>query len=538
MHLSPKPSVKTQTTQVLKIAAVVGIVGLVVGGVFFLISYLGSPKSSMAEDSKLFVVGAEKSLIISEYGSKGHNGQIRDEYIELHNFSDSAINLSGFSLYYYQDKQSTKSISLSGIIKADSFFVIAIRNGSSSSNKPTSNLHYNFIVPAPGWSMNNKGYLILKYGTSIVDKAGSSSSQFKENENYDRTDFLVAGDNISTQWTKMDADNSTPGILNYSDLPAVSPVSTAGTLVNFGANSNLEPVVSIKSSGTVHPGSTSVQVKRGKSPTASIQMIKRYVDIEPTLQPNNVELTFYYHPSELNGLAETELALYSYYSNEWHYIGGIVDTLNDKITASGVTHFSRWSAGSKKDGNLPITLISFKGEYKNEKVDLQWETASEVNNEYFSIEHSKDGVNYKLVGTQKGAGNSSINIKYRITDDNPFEEMTFYRLRQVDYDGKSESFPAIVVRNNATSNQISVEKYGPNPFVSTINLQINSNIEGLIKVNLYSVQGIIVKSQEVECQTGYNTIQFNDLESLMAGTYYLQISSDSYQSKTIKLVKN
>jgi hypothetical protein len=537
MKLSPKPSVKTQTSLTIKIVAVVSLVGIIVTSVFFAISYFGSPKTSFAEGSGI-VTGTGKTLIISEYASKGHLSQQRDEFIELYNISDSTINLSGYSLVYYQNNQSAKTVNLSGIIMPDSFFVIAIRNGSNSSSKPTPALTYNFIVPSPGWTMTAKGYMILKKGLSIIDQAGNSTIPFKENENYDRTDILVAGDNVANQWTKRDADKSTPKKLNYSDLPAISPVTTVGTIVAFGANSNLSPAITIKSSGTVQPGSTKVTVKRGKSPVSAIQMIKRYVDIEPTVQPNNVELVFYYHPSELNGLSESELGLYSYYNNTWHFIGGIVDSINNKITATGVNHFSRWSAGAKKDGNLPITLISFKGEYSGENVVLKWETASEMDNDYFTIERSKDGINFKLVGTEKGAGNSNVKIKYSATDENPFEDLTFYRLKQTDYDGKSEYFPTIVVRNNIKSDVITIEKYGPNPFQESVNIQLKSSVEGAILIKLFSTQGVVLKTSTMECQIGENAVELNELESLKPGTYYLQISSGTFNTKIVRLIKN
>ena len=180
-------------------------------------------------------------------------------------------------------------------------------------------------------------------------------------------------------------------------------------------------------------------------------MIKRSVDISPDVQPNNVEIVFYYHDSELNGLIESDLALYSYYENEWHYVGGVVDSINNKITATGVNHFSEWSAGpvgkNISSSSLPINLISFDGEFSDESVILVWKTATEINNDYFTIEHSEDGINYEQIGTEFGAGNSNTILQYSMIDDNPFEGQTYYRLKQTDYDGKFEVFPAIAVNN-------------------------------------------------------------------------------------------
>ena len=540
LEIKPQTSLKTKTIFVLKITAVVGMLGIVLTAAFFIISYFGTPKTSLADDdhdqNKNNVLG--NTIIISEYGSKGHNGQQRDEYIELYNLTSSAINLSGYKLQYYQNNSSAKTVYLSGTIQADDYFVIAVRNGKNSNSQPTNNLSYDFIVPSPGWSMNGQGYLKLYHGNTKIDNAGSSNDKFLANVNYDRTDVLVDGGSSNSDWTEVDYINSTPGAINISDLPTVISVNTMGVTVNFGSNSNNKPAISIKSQGTTFPGAVTVKVDRGKAPNSTIQMIKRSVDIDPTVQPDNVELVFYYHESELNGLAENDLALYSYYNNQWHFIGGAVDTLNNKITATGVNHFSQWSAGLNSNGSLPVSLLSFEGEFSGESVIINWKTATEENNDFFTIEHSQDGINFEQIGTQIGAGNSNSIIQYTLKDDYPFDELTYYRLKQTDYDGKFEYFAAIAVRNNTTSNNITIEKYGPNPFINEVNIQMNSNIMGTVLVKLYNIQGTLLRTMDYQCQKGQNTFVLGDLGELFPGTYLVQICSDSYSTEAIRLIKH
>lgn len=550
MDLKPETSVKTKTTFVLKIAAAVGILGAIVTGVFFMISYFGTPKTTLAggghghhdddDDDEITNTTYQqyKTVIISECAFKGHDGQKRDEFIELYNLSDTVINLSGYQLEYYESNKNPDIVTLSGILYPDSFFVIAVRNGSGSNKKPTSNLDYDIIVPSNGWKLDQDGYFILKKGSLIVDYAGSLNYKFSKDKNYDRTDVLVSGESVNSDWTEVNNNNSTPGSLNFSDLPTVASVNTVGTAVNFGSNSDNDPAVSIKPNGIVLPGAVTVKVKRGKQPNASFNMIKRSVDINPTTQPDNVELVFYYHPSELNGLSESDLALYSFYANQWHYVGGVVDSVNNKITATGVNHFSTWSAGSKNNGTLPISLLSFTGEYSGKSVILTWKTASEVNNDFFTIEHSRDGINYELLGTQLGAGNSVKVLTYTLTDDNPFKDLTYYRLKQTDYDGKFEYFPAIAIRNNIVATDITIEKFGPNPFINDVSIQFNSNIKGNVLLRLYTMQGSVLRSVDYQCQMGSNTILLNDLGNLKTGTYFVQISTSSYSTKAIRLIKN
>lgn len=82
---------------------------------------------------------------------------------------------------------------------------------------------------------------------------------------------------------------------------------------------------------------------------------------------------------------------------------------------------------------LPVELAKFWGEYDDGNV-LRWVTASEVNNDYFNVERSFDGVNWEIVGTVDGAGNSSEAIDYEYVDRNPNPQISYYRLVQVDYD--------------------------------------------------------------------------------------------------------
>lgn len=84
---------------------------------------------------------------------------------------------------------------------------------------------------------------------------------------------------------------------------------------------------------------------------------------------------------------------------------------------------------------LPISLISFQGEKNSSYNDLKWITASEKNNDYFSIEKTIDGVNFDNIGNVKGAGNSIYSNSYNLIDNNIESILNYYRLVQTDFDG-------------------------------------------------------------------------------------------------------
>ena len=103
--------------------------------------------------------------------------------------------------------------------------------------------------------------------------------------------------------------------------------------------------------------------------------------------------------------------------------------------------------------SLPVELLSFTGKNDGEKNILDWATATEINNDYFIIERSADGKTFEEIGTVQGAGNSSSQKNYEFTDNSepqtPYSELIYYRLRQVDYDGKYEYSPIISINLNS-----------------------------------------------------------------------------------------
>ena len=99
------------------------------------------------------------------------------------------------------------------------------------------------------------------------------------------------------------------------------------------------------------------------------------------------------------------------------------------------------------DGCLPITLIEFKATSIHNAVKLVWSTASETNNDYFTLFRSPNGFEYwELVGSIDGAGNSNNIINYSYIDDTPIIGINYYVLMQTDYDGKRQQFDPIAIQ--------------------------------------------------------------------------------------------
>jgi len=483
-------------------------------------------------------------LIISEFASKGHLGVDNNEFIELYNLSESTLDLSHVSLALFdkdrkgKKKQKGDTLYLTGTLLPDSFYVIAVRN--KSNKQPTSALSYDAQSPADKWELKKKSFVELRSDTTIIDYTGSLFSE-SQNVNYERTDYLEGGDNIGADWAVVNYLLSSPGKENISDAPQITSVSTTA-FTEFGSESNNKSSIKMKSKGSVHPGNTKVKIKRGKEhkhkPSGST-MIKRYVEIDPSNQPDNVEMVYHYNESELNGLNESALKLYSYYNNAWHYQGGVVDAVNNTITCDMINHFSDWGAG-EASGALPIELLSFDAYYNGKTIDLSWSTASEINNDYFTIERSKDAKNYEVVGTVIGAGNSNITLNYNYKDETSLTGTVYYKLKQTDFNGKFEYFPPVAVNiadNSSVQSKINISVVSPNPFNNEFSVEFETPNPEPIIVYLYNMRGQMVYKDIYSPTEGKNRYTYNDNKNLPAGYYVIAMKQKDTWAKGIKLLK-
>ncbi len=180
--------------------------------------------------------------------------------------------------------------------------------------------------------------------------------------------------------------------------------------------------------------------------------------------------------------------------------------------------YSPITLATKKNNNtLPVELIEFEGECENDKIILTWTTASEINNNYFAVEWSDDATNWNEIGIIKGVGNSNEMNNYSFTDFNTNKSNFYYRLKQVDFDGKFEYSNIIKLEacNGLSSEFLTVF---PNP--SDGNITINSSSE-ILGISLYDLTGKVIfqknkiDAESVEC----------DFSKLKKGMYIIEIST-------------
>ncbi|OFY24273.1 MAG: hypothetical protein A2W98_15430 [Bacteroidetes bacterium GWF2_33_38] len=203
-------------------------------------------------------------------------------------------------------------------------------------------------------------------------------------------------------------------------------------------------------------------------------------------------------------------------------------TGSSAITAklTGMNGFSDFAIARSTTNPLPVELIFFRATLENKNVMLSWTTASEINNDYFTIEKSTDGFNFIEFNKVSGAGNSTTMNEYSDVDENPYSGLSYYRLKQTDYDGKYSYSNIVSILNNETEalsitsaysyeQSLSISVY--NPAKESLNIRITDMTGRIIyadKLNSKSDK-ILVNISQGQLSSGiYNLILYNNNEAV------------------------
>lgn len=188
---------------------------------------------------------------------------------------------------------------------------------------------------------------------------------------------------------------------------------------------------------------------------------------------------------------------------------------------------------------LPVKLVSFTAEkYENTQARLQWTTASEINNDHFEIERSADGDNWEAIGEVKGHGTTNEQQNYSYIDAKPLAGINYYRLKQVDEDGKYEysSIAAVdFTSGNAEQVNTTIMQVYPNPLASgrVLNIALRESSENIRQIMITNQMGQVVYSYDMQDQAQEYMVQGLDLA---AGIYMVNVTSESNATFSGKII--
>lgn len=175
---------------------------------------------------------------------------------------------------------------------------------------------------------------------------------------------------------------------------------------------------------------------------------------------------------------------------------------------------------------LPIELVEFNGEAGNNQINLKWTTASEINNDYFTIDKSTDGENWKTIGQLNGSGNSTIESEYMWSDVNPIPGDNYYRLKQVDFDG-TLSYSHVISVNYKSENSFIVY---PNPVDEQLIIETENNYS-----NRYTLFNLLGEKIIETFSTPLSRISINTSQT-SSGIYYLIVENEKDKTESRKII--
>lgn len=194
-----------------------------------------------------------------------------------------------------------------------------------------------------------------------------------------------------------------------------------------------------------------------------------------------------------------------------------------------------WASTYRPMGPLPVSLISFTVQkINNSEGLLKWKTSSEINSSHFEIERSNDAFSFEKIGLVAAAGNSALPVEYDFNDLNPARGFNYYRLKQVDIDGRFVYTPTRLLRFDFIDDKnIS---YYPNPTTGQLNISItNSNNTEQKLITVSNSAGAVVNQIKV-VSNNTEIIKLN-LGGLPRGIYFIQLKSSTINS-TRRIIVN
>lgn len=259
--------------------------------------------------------------------------------------------------------------------------------------------------------------------------------------------------------------------------------------------------------------------------------------IEPNNQPTLGSYGIRLHLNGFNGLVDNEFIIVKRNSGstsgaDWgtgggllNVLGGLGRMLSDGFALrTGLTSFSEFGIGDGSPGgsSLPIELLSFTAEAtSHQQVRLDWVTAMEIENDYFTVERSADGKDFETLETIEGAGNSINTLRYHTYDNLPLDGTSYYRLKQTDFDGTYTYSALRSVSIKEALPETTINVY-PNPSNGSFKVEV-SGINTATSIQITDIQGRLVYQGAVDAQGDHATLSLYLSQVLQPGYYQLHL---------------
>ncbi len=169
---------------------------------------------------------------------------------------------------------------------------------------------------------------------------------------------------------------------------------------------------------------------------------------------------------------------------------------------------------------LPVTLIDFTGRNNNGRINLTWNTSSEINSSYFSIQRSSNGRQFETIGRVNANNSREGSRDYRFTDATPVNGSNYYRLAIVDRDGTGTYSKTVLINTGSNSNIFTVENVSLSS--AAVKMMVNSNEAQVMNIRIVDAVGRVFATKQMQLQNGLNVIEA-PVHGVRKGVYHVQV---------------
>lgn len=215
---------------------------------------------------------------------------------------------------------------------------------------------------------------------------------------------------------------------------------------------------------------------------------------------------------------------------------GTISTALNQLNWNSMTSFGDFT-GIGYTNPLPISLLSFEAIAEGNDALINWSTSSEINNDYFTVERSWNGIDFEPIHIEPGAGNSNSTLHYSHLDRNVSingKRIAYYRLKQTDFDGKfsNSEIAAVLFNGNGLKGMVTF----PNPFHDRLVIALNDNVGNTATIELFDALGKLVLSKQIYFDDSENVVILDGMENSAPGVYTLRFSSDN-SAEFVRIIK-
>jgi len=170
-------------------------------------------------------------------------------------------------------------------------------------------------------------------------------------------------------------------------------------------------------------------------------------------------------------------------------------------------------------------------------VKLLWRTSAEVDNDYFTIERSNDGVNFEAIDNIDGSGNTQQAIQYSYVDESPADGINYYRLSQTAFDGCEKTYNPISIKLGDGASSLSVVNVYPNPLNGDFLLTYRSDNKANTTVEILNAEGKGIYTEMLKTDSGVNVYDFSNKVKLNQGIFFVRLSQGKSKTEPVRFVK-